>query len=375
MQAVAKSPSSSSSSLPPPSASDTARAIFAEGGACGFFNGWAPGTAQSGLEKAIYFYAYTILKAVYVSRVAPLSTGSTLLCGYFAEGAHLPFTLPLETVSKTMQTTTTALSGAAASAARGDALVKEDPPTAVATTGALGTCRRIVAEHGVGGLYGGAAAFVVLCMRPAIQFVCFERLKDAILRGRSPCATGAAVGGRGAPQQLSAVEAFACGAVARAVATVIIYPYIRAKVLAMTASKEKARAAVEPRVEPGAGTRNGLGGRNGDEETGGCTSGSRGVGGGGSGGGSGGGAGSITGRSSISSLLRVIVATDGVSGLYRGIGPELFRGMLSSAVMLMIKEQAEAATRTALTVLLRPAPTPPLSDSPLGPRQRSQRNS
>jgi adenine nucleotide transporter 17 len=72
---------------------------------------------------------------------------------------------------------------------------------------------------------------------------------------------------------------------ARAIATFFVYPFIRAKVMAQAAS-------TEPRSK------------------------------------------------SISGSLKGILATEGVAGLYRGVKPELFRGMLSAAIMLMIKERA-----------------------------------
>jgi hypothetical protein len=180
----------------------------------------------------------------------------------------------------------------------------------------------IFAEHGIGGFYRGASAFAVLCLRPAIQYVCFERLKAALLLGpRHQAANRAHAanrgGGNGASEakarlQLSAAEAFLCGALARCVATCLIYPYVRAKVLAMTAARDLAKGAASATSSRGAGA---------------------------------------APAASVSGALRAVVGAEGVRGLYVGLGPELVRGMLSSAVMLMVKEQAEAETRKGIAAL------------------------
>jgi hypothetical protein len=44
---------------------------------------------------------------------------------------------------------------------------------------------------------------------------------------------------------------------------------------------------------------------------------------------------------SILGLLAALVREGGFFSLYRGFGPELLRGVLSSAIMLMIKEKVQ----------------------------------
>mmetsp|Transcript_75731 Transcript_75731/g.215678 ORF Transcript_75731/g.215678 Transcript_75731/m.215678 type:complete len:99 (-) Transcript_75731:2946-3242(-) len=43
--------------------------------------------------------------------------------------------------------------------------------------------------------------------------------------------------------------------------------------------------------------------------------------------------------------LKPMLEEGDVGNLYRGVGPELFRGMLSSAVMLMVKERIYLVNR------------------------------
>lgn len=93
----------------------------------------------------------------------------------------------------------------------------------------------------LGELYRGLTPALLLCLNPAIHFTTFDRLKLAVLnRQRQP----------GDPPvgydqldsyQLATKEAFVLGLVAKAVATVLTFPLLRAKVLMMTATSVEAR--------------------------------------------------------------------------------------------------------------------------------------
>jgi len=47
-------------------------------------------------------------------------------------------------------------------------------------------------------------------------------------------------------------------------------------------------------------------------------------------------------------LRRVAVQNEGFLSLYQGIGPQIFRGVLSSAIMLSCKEKLYSSVRAAL---------------------------
>ena len=68
----------------------------------------------------------------------------------------------------------------------------------------------------VEGMYKGWQAYFALSFKPSIQYAVFEQFKTFILSGRS---------------ELSALEAFLGGALGRSVATIITFPYTRAKIL------------------------------------------------------------------------------------------------------------------------------------------------
>ena len=73
----------------------------------------------------------------------------------------------------------------------------------------------------------------MLCFKPAIQYTIYEYVKKMVLAGRS---VGRKQRGEAthAEQNLSAVEVFLLGMLARAVSTVVCFPYTRAKVMMQT---------------------------------------------------------------------------------------------------------------------------------------------
>jgi len=212
-----------------------------------FFAGVETSAFQSATEKALYFFAYTIMKNAYkaVAHTKELSALTTLALGYLAEWAHLPVTLPLDCWTTKIQT---------------DASGK-DP---------IQLLLLMLSEKGIAGMYKGVQAYVVLCFKPALQYTVFERVKAALVANRRN-------------KTLSASESFLLGMVARTISTVLIFPYLRAKVVLQTS----------------------------DSPT----------------------------TTSIPDMLRAMYTKGGLASWFQGLGPELTRGVLSSALMLMIKEQ------------------------------------
>lgn len=233
---------------------------------------------------------YSALKRTYARLIGAVSLPVSLLLGYCSDWSHLLVTMPAEQVAVRMQTT---------------------------GVGAL-TALRQIAEEGPGGLrsfYSGIAAYVVLALKPAIQNAVFESLRRRLLE-RSARTAGKVA------RELSAAQAFALGAVARAVATLLVFPCTRAKVLLMTRAAAGAGTpapVTPPRPSPAAG-----GGRDG----GGSGEGSRPV--------------PVAG---LREVLLQVVREEGVLALYHGIRPELVKGVLSASVMLMAKEKIAAANR------------------------------
>jgi|LauGreDrversion2_3_1035106.scaffolds.fasta_scaffold34667_1 hypothetical protein len=85
----------------------------------------------------------------------------------------------------------------------------------------------VLQTKGLRGFYSGWTAYLVLALKPAIQILVFERLKERInLRN-----------GRRVDASLTFWEAFVVGALARLVATLICYPFFFARISAQGGAK------------------------------------------------------------------------------------------------------------------------------------------
>lgn len=248
---------------------DYAKNLYDREGYQVFINGIETSAFQSSIEKAFYFFAYTTLKNVHstvrtiVSPGAanePMSASTNLLLGCLAEWAHLPITMPIDCLTTAIQTSK-----------------KQN---------AFALMREILQG---GNMYNGIQAYYVLCFKPALQYTVFEQVKASLLKSRKNKTLGAA-------------EAFALGMFARTVATVAVFPFLRAKVVMQSRKKTS--------TENGDDT----------EDQG----------------------------PSIMTILQEVYNTDGLSGLYQGLGPELTRGVFSAALMLMIKEKIGGGVKTLL---------------------------
>lgn len=226
-----------------------------------FLSGVETSAFQSATEKALYFFAYTGLKNIYrgLNGGAPPKTFASLILGCLAEWIHLPITLPLDCWTTAIQTNTNP---------------KHGPMQLLLT---------MLSDKGVKGMYKGIEAYSVLCLKPALQYTVFEQVKATVVASRPS-------------KMLNAAEAFVLGMIARTISTVLIFPYLRAKVVLQTSGK----------------------------------------------------------KVPIPELLRDMHQQGGMSNLFQGIGPELTRGVLSSALMLMIKDQIGHFVETTIGASSQP---------------------
>uniref|UniRef100_A0A7S2DY88 ADP,ATP carrier protein n=1 Tax=Helicotheca tamesis TaxID=374047 RepID=A0A7S2DY88_9STRA len=162
--------------------------------------------------------------------------------------------------------------------------------------GAFALLSAMLSEKGIAGMYKGIQAYTVLCLKPAIQYTVFEQVKRVVLLGRRNA------DGR-TDYSLGAAEAFLLGMVARLAATIAVFPYLRAKVMLQSTYAD---------VEDGSNT------------------------------------GGTKKKKGIPSMIAEMYASGGVAEMFRGIGPELTRGVLSAALMLMAKEKISAAVRATV---------------------------
>jgi solute carrier family 25 (peroxisomal adenine nucleotide transporter), member 17 len=255
-----------------------ARTLYQKEGAQVFIRGVETSAFQSALEKALYFLSYTGLKNGYTAvtqrPAAQMSTATNLLLGCLAEWAHLPITLPVDVWTTAIQTTSKTDSS-------------NTPMTILIT---------LLNDPSVN-FYKGISAYYLLCFKPAIQYTVYEQVKTWWIASKNQKQ-------RKKTTTLSALESFLLGMVARTVATVLIFPFLRAKVL-MQAQLLKDSSSEPPSEQSQPSL-------------------------------------------SVQSLLMQIYQRDGLPGLYQGIGPELTRGVFSAALMLMLKEQIAAIVQTMI---------------------------
>mmetsp|Transcript_1096 Transcript_1096/g.2578 ORF Transcript_1096/g.2578 Transcript_1096/m.2578 type:complete len:308 (+) Transcript_1096:348-1271(+) len=246
-----------------------ATTLYQQHGAGIYLQGIETSAIQSAMEKAFYFFAYTALKQMYtvVTLSSSMNATTNLALGCLAEWAHLPITMPIDCLTTEIQTSTS----------------KQNAVALMCT---------ILQK---GNMYKGIQAYYVLCFKPALQYTVFEQVKQVVLKGRTK-------------KSLSAGEAFLLGMVARTIATIAVFPFLRAKVVMQTRKKKESSSDDgDDDIE------------NNDNQ-----------------------------GTSIMSMLWEMYQTDGVGGLYQGLGPELTRGVFSAALMLMIKEQINGGVKTML---------------------------
>ncbi|XP_053577364.1 peroxisomal membrane protein PMP34 isoform X1 [Bombina bombina] len=158
------------------------------------YRGWFPVISSLCLSNFVYFYTFNSLKAVWLRGKAS-STGKDLSIGFVAGVVNVLLTTPLWVVNTRLK-----LQGAKF---RNEDIV----PTTY--TGIGDAFRKILREEGLMAFWNGTFPSLLLVFNPAIQFMFYEGLKRHLLRGQT---------------ELSALEIFVIGAIAKAIATTLTYP-------------------------------------------------------------------------------------------------------------------------------------------------------
>ncbi|GJR66941.1 peroxisomal adenine nucleotide carrier 1-like protein [Tanacetum coccineum] len=135
--------------------------------------------------------------------------------------------------------------------------------------------------------FDGLGISILLTINPAIQYTAFDQLKQRLLDGQI-----------GNPQSLSALNAFLLGAASKCAATCLTYPAIRCKVMI--------QAAESSDVD--------------DDES------------------------EVKSRKTVSGALSAIWKKEGLLGFFKGLRAQILKTVLSSALLLMIKEKITKST-------------------------------
>lgn len=271
------------------------------------------------LSSFVFFYGYEFYKRAARRRGIALRPAVTVAAASLAGANNVLVTQPLDTYVTRIQTrrpTDTARTrgsrenGVQHSACNGvEQIARSGAGQDVADDGSTDGKEKNCDEPKTG-YYDGLGASLILCVNPGIQYAFFEQLKKLVLERnarrkmkRRAADAGVHLGrgemhARGSVsiknESLSALTAFTLGALSKCFATVITYPLIRGKVLQQVASGGDRGATPVP---------------------------------------------------SLLSILRRIIAQDGLRGLYKGMETQILKTVLSAAIALMLKEKLSQLQR------------------------------
>jgi hypothetical protein len=187
---------------------------------------------------------------------ARVSIGMSLLMGYIAAAINIACVTPFEVCMSRAST-----------GGKSDRQYKT----------VFGAAFQLLRKEGLSSAYGGISgllANLTLATNPAIEYACVEQVKGLVLR-------------RLHTQALTSPQAFCTGGFAKSLATMITFPYIRAKVILQTTKDPEVR------------------------------------------------------KKSALRVIWHILREDGITGLYMGIGVKLITGILKSAILLATKEKVD----------------------------------
>ena len=202
-------------------------------------------------RKFLYFYIYNFFIRLVRQRRGSVSVLSNLVVGYVSALVAVGVLTPFE-IAQTRQ--------------------QLNPAERRSIQSIL---TKLYAEEGIQGFYKGFQTNVILCVNPAIEFSVFDQVRRIRLEssGKRSLGTG---------------EAFWLGAFAKAVATVLTFPHVRAKVL-QQAGVDRFRGM------------------------------------------------------DSTSILVALLTTDGFSSWFAGMKIQLVKNVLAAAIMMSMKERIERA--------------------------------
>lgn len=151
--------------------------------------------------------------------------------------------------------------------------------------------------------FDGLAISILLTTNPSIQYTAFDQLKHRLLKGKMSKKSDA----KSSPESLSAFSAFMLGAVSKCAATCLTYPAIRCKVTIQAAdSYDNKSTEAEKKAQR-----------------------------------------------TISGALYTIWKREGLLGFFNGLQAQILKTVLSSALLLMVKEKITKSTWILMLIIGR----------------------
>ncbi|RLM97891.1 hypothetical protein C2845_PM06G22730 [Panicum miliaceum] len=157
--------------------------------------------------------------------------------------------------------------------------------------------------------FDGLGISIILTCNPSIQYTAFDQLKQRIIQRQRRKNGGSAEDN--SRVALSAFSAFLLGAISKSIATVLTYPLIRCKVMIQAADPDEDEDDESERPSKSRAPKTMLG------------------------------------------ALHAIWSKEGISGFFKGLHAQILKTVLSSALLLMIKEKISNFTWVSLLALRR----------------------
>ncbi|XP_025920809.1 peroxisomal membrane protein PMP34 isoform X10 [Apteryx rowi] len=245
--------------------------IIKEEGLLAPYRGWFPVISSLCCSNFVYFYTFNSLKALWV-KGQHSTTGKDLVLGVVAGVVNVLLTTPLWVVNTRLK-----LQGAKF---RNEDIV----PTNY--KGIVDAFHQIIRDEGVLALWNGTFPSLLLVFNPAIQFMFYEGFKRKLLKKQL---------------QLTSLDAFVIGAIAKAVATTLTYP-----LQTVQSILRFGRHRLNPENRTLGSLKN------------------------------------------VLYLLQQRVRRFGLMGLYKGLEAKLLQTVLTAALMFLVYEKLTAATFTVM---------------------------
>ncbi|XP_027361764.1 peroxisomal adenine nucleotide carrier 1 [Abrus precatorius] len=147
--------------------------------------------------------------------------------------------------------------------------------------------------------FDGLSISLLLTSNPAIQYTVFDQLKQRALKNKQ-------TDDKGTPASLSAFMAFLLGAISKSVATCLTYPAIRCKVIIQSADSNEETSKTKTKQQK-----------------------------------------------TVSRVFYGIWKREGILGYFKGLHAQILKTVLSSALLLMIKEKISASTWVLILAIRR----------------------
>ncbi|TMW60043.1 hypothetical protein Poli38472_000085 [Pythium oligandrum] len=285
--------------------------IYKAEGVEGLFAGLSSKVVHTFISSFAYFYWYSFLKQATERRTGKgITTGMNLIVAALAGALNMSMTLPLEMIN------TRAQIQASESESESEGEDTTTDKTAPQHKSMWDLTKEIYAEDGLLSFWKGYIPSLVLVSNPSINFTIFDKLKLNVQEWKTQRAQAARL------VALTAFEAFVIAAIAKAIATVLTYPIIRAKVL-MQAQKKQLES--KPEEASANGHHHNHHHHHHHRPLG----------------------------NTMVEVLRNIAEVEGMPGLFKGCSTQLFNTVLKSALLLMTKEQIYKYTMRLLYALRR----------------------